>query len=399
MVAPRNLLERFQSLFGGSPKLFRAPGRVNLIGEHTDYNDGFVMPAAIDFSCFTAAGPRSDRKLVFHSENLAQSFEADLSRGPLRPSKSWSDYPLGVAAALQEAGVELPGTNILIASDIPLGVGLSSSAAIEISTALALLDLAGHAINPIQLARLCQHAENDFAGARVGIMDQFISLHGQPSHALKLDCRSLEFEALPLPTSVRLAICNTGIKHKLAAGEYNRRRAECEEAVRRLSAALPGITALRDVSLAQLEQHRGLLSETVYRRALHVVAENSRVVSAAQALLAGDLLSFGRLMAESHASLRDLYEVSCPELDRMVEIANAHPGLYGARMTGGGFGGCTINLVGSPHVDAFVRHVAAAYQHSVGIRPEIYVCTAVVGAGPVDDSAFARSQGPVRNVG
>jgi len=390
MAAPRNPLERFHSLFGGSPKLFRAPGRVNLIGEHTDYNDGFVMPAAIDFSCFTAVGPRSDRKLVFHSGNLAQSFEVDLSRGPLRSSKSWSDYPLGVAAALQEAGVELPGANILIASDIPLGVGLSSSAAIEVSTALALLHLAGHAIKPIQLARLCQRAENDFVGARCGIMDQFICLHGQSSHALKLDCRSLEFEALPLPTSVRLVICNTGVKHKLASGEYNRRRAECEEAVRRLSPVLPGIAALRDVSLAQLAQHRGLLSGTVYRRALHVVAENSRVVSAAQALLAGELFSFGRLMAQSHASLRDLYEVSCTELDRMVEIANAQPGLYGARMTGGGFGGCTINLVGSQQVDAFVSCVAAAYRHSVGIRPEIYVCTAVVGAGPLAGPASAK---------
>jgi galactokinase len=377
------LAERFRALFGGSPKLYRAPGRVNLIGEHTDYNDGFVMPAAIDFSCFVAAAPRSDRKLAFHSENLAQTFEADLSAVPLRPSKSWSDYPLGVTAALEEAGFKLGGANLLVASDIPLGVGLSSSAAIEVATAIALLDLSGQTIDSVRLARLCQRAENDFVGARVGIMDQFISLHGQPSRALKLDCRSLAFESLPLPSSVRLVICNTSVKHQLASGEYNRRPAECEEAVRLLSSVLPGITALRDVSPAQLQQHRGLLPEIVYRRALHVVMENARVENAARALLSGDLSTFGRLMGESHASLRDLYQVSCMELDRMVEIAYLQTGVYGARMTGGGFGGCTINLVGAPYVDAFVRKVGAAYFDSVGIRPEIYVCTAAGGAGPV----------------
>jgi len=383
MTRRSNIVERFRARFGAVPHVYRAPGRVNLIGEHTDYNDGFAMPAAIEFYCWAAVGPRDDRKLSIYSEEFSASAEADLMSAALEPSKTWSDYPVGVALQFERAGFQLHGANLLIESEVPIGAGLSSSAAIEVATALALSDLSGWSPDRIQLAKLCQKAENEFVGARVGIMDQFVSLHGQEDHALMLDCRSLSFEPLLIPDSVKLVISNTMVKHELASSEYNRRRADCEEAVRRLSTVLPGIRALRDVSLEQLEKHRGVLSDVTYKRALHIVTENARVLDSAEALRSGDIVRFGQRMAESHRSLRDLYEVSCRELDLMVDLAFQQKGVFGARMTGGGFGGATINLVDARYAGEFKEKMAKSYQRETGLVPQIYICRPAEGAGPV----------------
>ena len=386
MTRLSTIVERFRERFGASPRVYRAPGRVNLIGEHTDYNDGFAMPAAIEFYCWVAVGNREDRKLSIYSEEFSATAEADLSSTATAPSKSWSDYPIGVALQLEQAGFRIRGANLLIESEVPMGAGLSSSAAIEVATALALAEQSGALPDRVQLARLCQKAENEFVGARVGIMDQFISLHGQKDHALLLDCRALSFESLAIPDSVKLVISNTMVKHELAFGEYNRRRADCEEAVRRLAGVLPGIRALRDVSLEQLETHRGVLSDVIYKRALHIVTENARVLDAADALRAGDIERFGKRMAESHRSLRDLYEVSCMELDLMVDLAYQQKGVYGARMTGGGFGGATINLVDARYAGEFKEKIAKAYQKETGLIPQIYICKPAEGAGPFASS-------------
>jgi galactokinase len=385
MTRLSNIAERFRTRFNGVPRVYRAPGRVNLIGEHTDYNDGFAMPAAIEFYCWVAIGPRDDRRLSVYSEEFSASLEADLSVAN-SPTKSWSDYPIGVALELEKAGFPLRGANLLIESEVPMGAGLSSSAAIEVATALALAEHSGAWPDRLQLARLCQRAENEYVGARVGIMDQFVSLHGQKDHALLLDCRSLTFESLAIPDSVKLVISNTMVKHELASSEYNRRRADCEEAVRRLSAVLPGIRALRDVSLDQLEQHRDVLSGVIYKRALHIVTENDRVLDSGQALRTGDIERFGRRMAESHRSLRDLYEVSCRELDLMVDLAYQLKGVFGARMTGGGFGGATINLVDARYAGEFKEKLAKSYQKETGLMPQIYICKPAEGAGPLATS-------------
>jgi galactokinase len=386
MTRRSTILERFRARFGADPHVYRAPGRVNLIGEHTDYNDGFAMPAAIEFYCWVAVGTREDRKLSIYSEEFSAAADADLDSASHQPSKTWSDYPVGVALQLEQAGFRLRGANLLIESEVPMGAGLSSSAAIEVATALALADRSGWSPDRVQLAQLCQKAENEFVGARVGIMDQFVSLHGQEDHALMLDCRALTFESLLIPDSVKLVISNTMVKHELASSEYNRRRADCEEAVRRLAEVLPGIRALRDVSLEQLERHRDVLSEVIYKRALHIVTENTRVLDSAQALRSGDIARFGMRMAESHRSLRDLYEVSCRELDLMVDLAYQQRGVFGARMTGGGFGGATINLVDARYAGEFKEKMAKAYQKETGLVPQIYICKPAEGASPVSSS-------------
>jgi galactokinase len=379
------LKAQFREIFESAPALYRAPGRVNLIGEHTDYNDGFVMPAAIDLSCCVAIAPRNDRQLIVHSVNFNETveFPLDVSKAA-SPSDHWSDYVRGVAWVLGNAEYNICGAELAVLSNIPIGAGLSSSAGIEVATAYALLDTSGIQIDRTRLARLCQKAENDYVGARCGIMDQFIACHAQAGNAIVLDCRSLEYETLPLNDDVRLLISNTMVDHHLATGEYNVRRAECEEGVSLLSAVVPGIQSLRDVTLAVLELHRDRLTELLYRRCRHVVTENQRVTEAAIALQGENLKSFGRLMAESHRSLRDDYEVSCPELDIMVEIAVAQEGVYGSRMTGGGFGGCTISLVKEESVARVQRAIAEGYEARTGRRPEIYICSAAEGVGIAD---------------
>src|ERR1700730_999079 len=373
MNKANELLTSFKSRFGTRASVYRAPGRVNLIGEHTDYNEGFVLPAAIGFSCWVGIAPRDDRKLVLYSQNFREEREANLDQLGSRGSGQWSDYPLGVAWALREAGYRLRGGDIYIVGDVPLGAGLSSSAAIEVSTGYALLSAAGNATDCTKLALLCQRAENEFVGARVGIMDQFVSCHGRGGHALLIDCRSLEYRAIRLPAKVSLVICNTMVKHKLQAGEYNVRRAECEEALRKLSAAIPTIRSLRDVSLEQLAQNRSLLSETLYRRCRHVISENQRVRNVAQLFEQGKTEGLRELMAASHQSMRDDYEISCRELDAMVGIAGRQRGVYGSRMTGGGFGGCTINFVDAEHATEFQQRVSEEYESATGLRPDIYI--------------------------
>ena len=362
-------------------RLFRAPGRVNLIGEHTDYNDGFVMPAAIDFCTWVKVSPRPDRMVSVFSWNFKELVEFSLDDSALAPRGHWSDYVTGVAVTLDRAGLKLRGADLEIRGTVPIGAGLSSSASIEVATGLALLANSAYAVNPVELARLCQSAENDFVGMRCGIMDQFISCHGQEGKALLLDCRSLEFKHLPLSADVRLLICNTMVKHELAGSEYNQRRAVCEAGVQHLAQRIPGVRALRDVTERDLELHASELPELVYRRCRHVISENTRVQKAAVALEQGDLDSLGMLMNESHLSLRDDYEVSCPELDLMVELARPLPGVFGARMTGGGFGGCTINLVKAAHTDEFRSTLTERYLKVAGVTPEIYVSGAAAAAG------------------
>jgi len=388
----RELLGKFDSRFHSTAKVYRAPGRVNLIGEHTDYNEGFVLPAAIGFSCWVAIAPRDDRKLAVYSENVDEFAEADLDNLEVRATGKWTDYPLGVAWALEQAGYRLRGANLYVLGEVPVGAGLSSSAALEVSAGFALMDLAQHSIELRKFALLCQRAENEFVGARCGIMDQFVSCHGRADSAMLLDCRSLDFQLLRLPSKVHLVICNTMVQHKLGSGEYNDRRNECEAGVRHLSMALPGIRALRDVSLADLEDNRGLLSGLIYKRCRHVVTENARTQWAAAALKSGEIAPLRQLMADSHRSLRDDYEVSCHELDIMVQLAMQQPGVLGARMTGGGFGGCTINLVQAAESDQFCQRVAEGYQAASGYRPDIYVCAASQGAGVAEPGRWNNIQ-------
>jgi galactokinase len=373
----------FAELYAGAAKIYRAPGRVNLIGEHTDYNDGFVMPVALDLYTYVAVSSRPDRRLRVYSENLGEQFDLELD--VIHPGRTgqWSDYIRGVAGVLESSGYRLHGADLAILSEVPLGSGLSSSAALEVSIACALLGSSGIDVDRTTLARLCQKAEHLYPETRCGIMDQFISCHGRAGHALMLDCRSLDFQLLPIPCHVRLMVCNTMVRHEHASGGYNTRRRECEEGLRALSEVLPGIQAVRDVTLDELEQHRDRLSPVIYKRVRHVVTENDRVKSAAKALETGDLALFGQLMAESHRSLRDDYEVSIPELDLMVELASSQPGVYGARMTGGGFGGCTTNLVDAAHVEEVRQELERKYTAETGLKPAILICQASDGAGAV----------------
>jgi galactokinase len=394
------MTQTFEELRIGGARIYRAPGRVNLIGEHTDYNDGFVMPAAIDLCTWVAIEPRDDRKLHIHSEDLSDSVVFDLDEPDPQARGHWSDYVRGVAVTLERVGYRLRGADLTIQSSVPIGAGLSSSAAIEVATGYAMLETAGQTVDSslrisawtprahgdsqrgidrIGLAKLCQQAENEFVGMRCGIMDQFTSCCGQAGTALMLDCRSLEYRLLPLPEDVRLVICNTMVKHELGSSEYNTRRAECEAGVQHFAKLLPDIQALRDVTVNDLVRCGHDLNEVIYKRCRHVITENARVMEATVGLERGDLDAFGDLMAQSHRSLRDDYEVSCAELDTMVDLATRIEGVFGARMTGGGFGGCTINLVKADSVAEFKRTVARGYEQATGLAPEIFVCSTADG--------------------
>jgi galactokinase len=373
----------FRMRFGGEPAIFGAPGRVNLIGEHTDYNDGFVMPMALGLATHAAIGPREDRSLHVFSTDFDELCVIPLDDNNPAPVKHWSDYVRGVAGVLTALGLKLRGANLVIVGGVPIGSGLSSSAAVEVATAFALLDNSGCSLDRKQIALACQRAENEYAGARCGIMDQFIACFGRAGNALLLDCRSLEYELLAMPQEYRIAICNTGVKHGIASGEYNKRRADCEEAVAYLKSRLPRVDALRDVTFSELEELGRGMREVVFRRARHVITENARVLQASEALVAGEMERFGKLMLASHQSLRDDYEVSCNELNIMVSLAEKIEGVLGARMTGGGFGGCTVNLVRQDSVAGFQREIAAGYQLATGIVPQIYICSAEDGAGRV----------------
>ena len=378
-------VEGFHRRFGESCRVFAAPGRVNLIGEHTDYNDGFVMPAALGFYTFVAAASRGDENLCVYSIDFGETRAFDLADIEPGPNGNWSDYVRGVAAVMRSRNIPIAGANLVIKGDVPIGAGLSSSAALEVATATALLAISGIQLDPRDTAAICQRAEHDYAGTKCGIMDQFISCFAEANHAILLDCRSLDFEPLKIGEGVRIVICNTMVKHELAAGEYNQRRADCEAGVRLLQRFLPDARALRDVNESQFASYSSELPDVIRRRCRHVITENARVLEAAGALRLNNLERFGELMAESHISLRDDYEVSCPELDVMVELANKCRGTYGARMTGGGFGGCTVNLVRTDAVEDFKATVAREYQQKLGLQPDIYVCTAAEGAREITD--------------
>ncbi|HEU5457083.1 MAG TPA: galactokinase [Terracidiphilus sp.] len=369
--------------FQADPEIFAAPGRVNLIGEHTDYAEGFVMPAAIDFATLAAISPRTDGKIVLYSENNREErvFEASAAQ---KRSGGWTDYPLGVVSILAGEGHRIPGFSLSIWGDVPLGSGLSSSAALEVATALAVLSLMGVSYPGPVLAKLCQRAENEFVGASSGIMDQFISANGAADHALLLDCRDLSFRLAPIPPEVAIVIANTMVKHSVAGGEYTTRRAEVEEACAVIARHRPEVRFLRDATVEDLKKWGNEMSPNALKRARHVITENTRTVAAADALLRNDMATLGRLMAEAHASYSRDFEASCVEADAMVALAQDLPGLIGARLTGGGFGGCTVNLVESSHAAEFAEALGARYTTETGIVPEIYICHASQGARRLD---------------
>lgn len=374
----------FVERFDVQPCVFRAPGRINVIGEHTDYNQGLVMPAAIDLAAWAAAAPTKDRRVVVYSANLDETAEIDLDR--IRASKrgGWIDYVHGVALGLEQRGVRIPGARMAIRSDVPIGAGLSSSAALEVVSALALAHMADAQLDPTELALLCQAAENDFVGARCGVMDQFVSTKGRDGHALTLDCRDLSFRLTPLPVGLRFVVANTMVQHDLTAGKYNRRRSECEQALERLRRRDSGVRSLRDVTLEQLDDAKDLLSRTQYRRVRHVVSENARVGAAEAAIAAGDGARLGELITASHKSLRDDYEVSCRELDVMAELAQRASGVLGARMMGGGFGGSVLVLTEAATANDFAEKVASEYAERTGLEPWFHVCSIQGGAALVE---------------
>jgi len=376
-------MDLHEERFGQSPRVFAAPGRVNLIGEHTDYADGFVMPAAIDFATFAAISPREDGKIVLRSENYREQVEYQLGSLPARRIGRWSDYPVGVLSVLREEGVEIPAFSMTLQGDVPVGAGLSSSAAIEVATMAAVLSLANAEIPLPRMALLCQRAENSYVGASTGIMDQFIACCGATDHALLLDCRSLEYRLAPIPSHLSLVIVNSMVKHSHAGGEYNTRRAEVEEGTKLLQKHRPEIRKLRDANLEDLERWGSEMPPNVLKRVRHILTENIRTVAAADALEAGDLKALGRLMYEAHASYRDDFEASCPEADVLVELAAKEEGCVGARLTGGGFGGCTVNLVETVHARQFSDNVRRGYQQATGIYADVYLCHASAGAHEV----------------
>ncbi|GGG52056.1 galactokinase [Hymenobacter glacieicola] len=362
----------------------RAPGRVNLIGEHTDYNQGFVLPAAIDKAIYFAVGLSGTSIIRLYSHDNQQLYTTEA--GPVEPCTIlWANYLLGVVAQFQQRGIAVPGFDCVFGGSIPMGAGLSSSAAVECGLAYALDALLHTNLDRMTLAHLAQKAEHEFALVQCGLMDQFASLFGQAGQVVRLDCRSLQYEYFPFDTrAAQVVLCNSGVKHSLASSEYNLRRQECEQGVAVLHRHYPHVQSLRDATLPQVQARWAELGDVVYRRCRYVVEENARVEAACQHLLAGDLRAFGREMYASHAGLRDDYQVSCRELDVLVAAAQQAPGVFGARMMGGGFGGCTINLVAPDQVDSFIAHQTAAYQQQLGLPLETYQTTIVSGVDTLE---------------
>ncbi|HVK67198.1 MAG TPA: galactokinase [Polyangium sp.] len=379
-----DLRSKFRARFGfrsPPPRAFFAPGRVNLIGEHTDYNDGFALPVALELGVTVLAAPRDDRRIRVHSQDLGQTAELDLDHPGTRQTGRWVNYIEGVSHMVDSRIQALRGADLLVAGDVPRGAGLSSSAALEVGTGFALLSLAGATVDRVALALAGQAAEHTFVGTRCGIMDQLVSACARAGSALLVDCRSLAMEAVPLPGGpVAILVSDTRKKHSLATSEYNTRRAECERGVALLRDALPRILALRDVTEQAFAEHASLLPEPIVRRVRHVVTENARTQSAAEALRRGDVAAVGALFVASHRSLQHDYEVSCPELDALVDLAVAQPGVYGARMTGGGFGGSTVSLVDESALDTVMAAVRDGYRSRFGVEPNFLVTRGGEGA-------------------
>lgn len=374
MSALDKTLSQFQKTFHASPQfIVRSPGRVNLLGEHVDYNDGWVLPVAIDRATYLAARQRDDDQLSIFAADLDSHIQLPTSNLQL---PTWSLYPCGVAHVLREANLTITGIDCAFASDVPRGAGLSSSASVELAFAVTWQKLGGWSLNKMELAQLCQKAENEFVGVNCGIMDQFACANGKEDHALLLDCRTLEWTPVPLPKGVAVVIADTTKRRELGKSEYNNRRAACEEASR-----LFGVKALRDISFEEFNKREHSLPPLIAKRARHVVEECDRTLRAVEALKCGDVESFGHAMNESHRTLRDLYEVSCFELDTMVNAAQSLEGCYGARLTGAGFGGCAVALVDANAAKNFERELTKRYEQATGLRAEIYVCKASEGAG------------------
>jgi galactokinase len=363
----------FGSQADGWPRIFQAPGRINIIGEHTDYNGGFVLPATIDLHTWVAITPRQDRLLQVFDCNAPQLHSINLEN--LEPGEKGQpvEYLKGVAWALAEEGLHLKGCDIAIDGNIPLGGGLSSSASLELALGLALLETSGFEMDRKRLALLCQRAEMDFVGAQCGIMDQFAIALGAQGKVMMLDCRSQNYELLAIPSDLQFLIVHSGVSHRVSTGGYNSRRQECESAVSILKSVNPGLEYLSEVTPAQLEQHRDLLEDSIYYRARHVVTEILRVQEARGALMNRDLERLGLLVNQSHASLRDDYEVSCKELDRLVEIATACEGVLGSRMMGAGFGGCTISLVRTEAAQQAAARISEQYARDLGKEPWVHI--------------------------
>jgi galactokinase len=384
MIDAARIHAKFVSRFNHAPALIvRAPGRVNLIGEHTDYNDGFVLPAAIDRATFIAASPRTDNRVRVLAADLNEEDEFGIDQIERSGMRPWSNYVRGMIKSLLTAGHVINGADMVVASSVPRGAGLSSSAALEVATGYVFQLFHNLNILGEELALMAQATENHFVGVNCGIMDQFIVTLGQANHALLIDCRDLNYQAVPLPTGVSVVICDSHIERTLAGSAYNQRRAECDQAVEILKQPLPGIKALRDVTSAQLNEHGHLLPPVVRQRARHVISENERVIAGVNTLQAGNVAEFGRLMNASHASLRDDYAVSIPEMDALVASAQRVSGCYGSRLTGAGFGGCTVSLVANEAVERFRHEVAAAYLASTGRSATIYVTQAADGVSRV----------------
>ncbi|MEP7210401.1 MAG: galactokinase [Alphaproteobacteria bacterium] len=360
----------FRKRFGEAPRLFQAPGRINIIGEHTDYSEGIVMPAAINRSCIAAIGPNADGATHVLSLNRNEEIERSAS---FNHTGSWSDYVAGCRAALAAAGIETPGCNLVIGSDVPEGAGVSSSAALEVSVVTAMLALTGRTMKHVDVARIAQAAESVYVGMPCGIMDQFISVYGREGHALMLDCRSLTFEAVPAPASAGFLVIDSQVRHKLTDGGYAARRADCEAA-----ASLLGVRVLRDVRSDQLSS--GALPERLLRRARHVVSENARVQAAQIALAQGDVIALGALMNDSHASLRDDFDVTCAETDTLAAIACGTPGVLGARQMGGGFGGAVLALVAEGAQVTGAESIVSGYRAATGLDAEWFHCRLADGA-------------------
>ena len=379
-----HLSQEFQKVYGRPPAwIAAAPGRVNVIGEHTDYNEGFVFPMAIERYTLMAAAPATGTQVRIRDVQGTHTATIDLSQ-PLKPAPkgSWHNYPMGVLAGFQALGLSLPGFDAMLHSTVPIGGGLSSSAALEVATATLLELITGRKLDPVEKALLCQKAEHDYAGMPCGIMDQFISVMGRKDHILLLDCRSRETQLVPMSdSSVALLVTNTNVKHELTGGEYAQRRAQCEEAARIL-----GIPSLRHATAESVNGAKPKMSDVVYRRARHIVSEIERTVHAAEGVRASNWPTVGQLMYASHASLKDDYEVSCPELDAVVDIAlniGLKGGVYGCRMTGGGFGGCTVALVDSSRVQAISEQIATAYEKKTGIKPTLFESRPAAGASVI----------------
>ncbi|HEY2982044.1 MAG TPA: galactokinase [Anaerolineales bacterium] len=374
MLNTQRLVDGFHAHFNGNPAIVvRAPGRVNLIGEHTDYNDGFVLPMAIDRAAWIALRPRTDGRVRIRSLDLGEESAFELGR--LEKGTGWVEYIKGVANELQLAGNTLTGWEGVLSGDVPIGSGLSSSAAVELAAARAFAAVSGIEWQPAQMARLAQKAENEWVGVKCGIMDQMVSAAARQGHALFLDCRSLACEHVPIPDEAAVVVMDTATRRGLVDSAYNERRGQCEEA-----AHFFGVAALRDVSMSDFERRQSGLSDIVRRRARHIISENERVLEAAQALYANELARLGELFNASHESLRDDFEVSSAALDQIVEAAREQPACYGARMTGAGFGGCAVALIERDQAGAFVPAVLTAYRLRSGLEAEIFACKASAGA-------------------